>query len=67
MTSEGRFGWMTTIAVGSFAVKVIANSLLVPRFGIAGAQISTAVMYASAFCVYMSVLLFHPPSKNVSA
>ncbi|MFL9922555.1 lipid II flippase MurJ [Paraburkholderia fungorum] len=58
--SEGRFRLMTIVAVVTFALKVVGNFVFIPHFGVAGAQISTALMYASAFCVSIALLLGGP-------
>ncbi|WP_429299300.1 murein biosynthesis integral membrane protein MurJ [Paraburkholderia sp. GAS199] len=54
--SEGRFKVMANIAVLTFGLKVIGNFTLIPHFGIAGAQISTALMYATAFFISVGIL-----------
>jgi putative peptidoglycan lipid II flippase len=54
--SEGRFRLTANIALLSFALKVVGNFVLVRHFGIAGVQISTALMYASAFLLSMGML-----------
>jgi putative peptidoglycan lipid II flippase len=61
---QGRFRSMSTIAAVSFMVKVIGNFILIPRLGISGAQISTAFMYASAFVLYMMLILAWSPVKE---
>jgi putative peptidoglycan lipid II flippase len=54
--SEGRFKVMANIAVATFAIKVAGNFLLVRHFGIAGVQISTGLMYGTAFFLSMGML-----------
>jgi peptidoglycan biosynthesis protein MviN/MurJ (putative lipid II flippase) len=54
--SEGRFKLVANISLLAFAVKVVGNFVLVRQFGIAGVQISTAMMYASAFVLAISML-----------
>jgi O-antigen/teichoic acid export membrane protein len=46
----GRPGWHTLYMVSSVAFNVVGNSLLIPRYGLAGAALSTALsMVASVF------------------
>jgi putative peptidoglycan lipid II flippase len=54
--SARRFGLMVNIALLSCAVKVVGNFVLVRHFGIAGVQISTALMYASSFLLAIGIL-----------
>jgi putative peptidoglycan lipid II flippase len=54
--SEGRFKLMANIALSTFALKVVGNFVFVRHFGISGVQISTALMYASAFLLSIGVL-----------
>jgi peptidoglycan biosynthesis protein MviN/MurJ (putative lipid II flippase) len=54
--SEGRFKLVANISLLAFAVKVVGNFVLVRQFGVAGVQISTALMYASAFVMALSML-----------
>lgn len=67
LASEGRFSVMAKIAVAGFIVKAVGNCLLVPRLGIPGAQLSTAIMYASTFVVCMVLLRMRPDAHEGSA
>ncbi|QCP50009.1 hypothetical protein FAZ95_12945 [Trinickia violacea] len=54
--SEGRFRLVANISLLAFALKVAGNFVLVRYFGIAGVQISTALLYASAFLLSLGML-----------
>ncbi|MEA3120054.1 MAG: putative peptidoglycan lipid flippase [Paraburkholderia sp.] len=54
--SERRFRLTANIALFCFALKVAGNFVFVRHFGLAGVQISTALMYASAFLLSMGML-----------
>ncbi|WP_236591660.1 murein biosynthesis integral membrane protein MurJ [Paraburkholderia metrosideri] len=51
--SEGRYRSMAMIALLSFMLKAIGNILLIPWLGIAGVLISTALMHAGSFVLYL--------------
>lgn len=46
---RGRYDRIAQVGLANFAVKVGANLLLIDAFGVAGAMLATAAMYATAF------------------
>ena len=55
--SEGRFKAMAVIAAANFAVKAVANYVLIRWFGITGVVLATGVMGASSFGCYLFLTL----------
>jgi putative peptidoglycan lipid II flippase len=53
LASQGRFTAMAVVAAANFAVKVVANFVLIKWFGIAGALLATGVVSACAFACYL--------------
>ncbi|MPW11644.1 hypothetical protein GCT19_40605 [Paraburkholderia sp. CNPSo 3155] len=64
--SEGRFRLVTNISLLAFAVKAGASFVLVHLFGVAGVQISLALMYVTAFVLAISMLLGSSTSQHDS-
>jgi peptidoglycan biosynthesis protein MviN/MurJ (putative lipid II flippase) len=62
--SEGRFKAMAIIAAANFAVKAIANFVLIQWLGIAGVMLAASVVGASAFGCYLLLTLSNGSSKN---
>jgi peptidoglycan biosynthesis protein MviN/MurJ (putative lipid II flippase) len=53
LASQGRFTAMAIVAATNFAIKVLANFVLIKWFGVAGALLATGVMTACAFACYL--------------
>jgi putative peptidoglycan lipid II flippase len=64
LASQGRFKAMALVAAANFAVKALANFVLIKWFGIAGVVLATGVMNAGSFACYLWLTMSSPSNRR---
>ncbi len=62
----GSTGWTSNVKIGSLVINVVANLILIPRFGIVGAAAASLISY-SASAIAFSVLAARLSHRSVAA